>query len=67
MANPDPEKVKRASEELEKAFFEPIDEEEAERITASLPLLEFDITKMKPGDVVAIHFPTRHPKSSTSE
>ena len=39
--------------ELREAFANH-DEEEAQRIAASLPV--FDIDEMRPGDVIAIHF-----------
>jgi DNA-directed RNA polymerase subunit H (RpoH/RPB5) len=56
MANPTD---KQLIQELKEAFAN-IDQEEAERITQSLPV--FDITEMKPGDVVAIHFPVTAPR-----
>jgi hypothetical protein len=51
-------------QELKEAFAK-MDPNEARRVTAALPQ-GVDITTVKPGDVIAIHYPTKAPKPQTS-
>lgn len=60
----DPGKKKQLLQQIKTAY-DNIDPEDAARFAETLP--ELSITEVKPGETVAVHFPTQRPKPATSE